>query len=98
MPEQGGNRLVPGSDYMGDALKLSNQALRASGESVQVFIQDFYEKIGSYTFNSITFVNGAHNHYGPEGLTGPDINNDSHESQGESIRTLRITTCGSHPS
>ncbi|GFT17904.1 hypothetical protein TNCV_4910691 [Trichonephila clavipes] len=29
-----GNRLVPGPDYMVDALKLPNQAPRASGESL----------------------------------------------------------------
>ncbi|GFT85866.1 hypothetical protein TNCV_3255201 [Trichonephila clavipes] len=35
MREKGGNRLVPGPDYMVDALKLSNQAPRVSGESLQ---------------------------------------------------------------
>ncbi|GFW72498.1 hypothetical protein TNCV_3797261 [Trichonephila clavipes] len=36
MREKGGNRLVPGPDYMvDDALKLPNQAPRVSGESLQ---------------------------------------------------------------
>ncbi|GFV97305.1 hypothetical protein TNCV_2038151 [Trichonephila clavipes] len=35
MREKGGKRLVPGPDYMVDALKLSNQAPRASGELLQ---------------------------------------------------------------
>ncbi|GFS55350.1 hypothetical protein TNCV_1626651 [Trichonephila clavipes] len=34
MREKGGNRLVPGPDYMVDALKLLNQAPRGSGESL----------------------------------------------------------------
>ncbi|GFU52884.1 hypothetical protein TNCV_1142031 [Trichonephila clavipes] len=33
--EKGSNRLVPGSDYMVDALKLPNQDHRGSGESLQ---------------------------------------------------------------
>ncbi|GFX59144.1 hypothetical protein TNCV_936591 [Trichonephila clavipes] len=32
MREKGGNRLVPGPDYRVDALKLSNQAPRVSGQ------------------------------------------------------------------
>ncbi|GFU73799.1 hypothetical protein TNCV_554271 [Trichonephila clavipes] len=32
MREKGGNRLVPGLDYMGDALKLPNQSPRGSGK------------------------------------------------------------------
>ncbi|GFX99991.1 hypothetical protein TNCV_260271 [Trichonephila clavipes] len=35
MREKGDNRLVPGPDYMVDALKLPNQAPRGSGESLQ---------------------------------------------------------------
>ncbi|GFV40468.1 hypothetical protein TNCV_4494251 [Trichonephila clavipes] len=35
MREKGRNRLVPGPDYMVDALKLPNQASRVSGESLQ---------------------------------------------------------------
>ncbi|GFW88449.1 hypothetical protein TNCV_3552191 [Trichonephila clavipes] len=35
MREKGGNCLVPGTDYMVDALKLYNQASRVSGESLQ---------------------------------------------------------------
>ncbi|GFX25142.1 hypothetical protein TNCV_2753171 [Trichonephila clavipes] len=35
MREKGGNRLVSGLDYMVDALKLSNQAPRVTGESLQ---------------------------------------------------------------
>ncbi|GFX91539.1 hypothetical protein TNCV_3681251 [Trichonephila clavipes] len=35
MREKGGNRLVPGPDYMVDAFKLPNQAPRGSGESLQ---------------------------------------------------------------
>ncbi|GFV22650.1 hypothetical protein TNCV_2078401 [Trichonephila clavipes] len=35
MREKGGNRLVPSSDYMVDALKLHNQVPRRSGESLQ---------------------------------------------------------------
>ncbi|GFW15587.1 hypothetical protein TNCV_4657262 [Trichonephila clavipes] len=38
MREKGGNRLVPGSDYMVDALKLSNQAPRVFGESLQTSV------------------------------------------------------------
>ncbi|GFW92580.1 uncharacterized protein TNCV_518971 [Trichonephila clavipes] len=38
MREKGCNRLVPGPDYMGDALKLSNQAPRVSGESLQMCV------------------------------------------------------------
>ncbi|GFU20816.1 hypothetical protein TNCV_5059501 [Trichonephila clavipes] len=38
MRDKGGNRLVPGLDYMVDALKLSNQAPRASGESLQTCV------------------------------------------------------------
>ncbi|GFU06697.1 hypothetical protein TNCV_4352861 [Trichonephila clavipes] len=37
MREKGGNRLVPGPDFMVDALKLPNQARRGSGESLQKF-------------------------------------------------------------
>ncbi|GFV10765.1 hypothetical protein TNCV_1756031 [Trichonephila clavipes] len=37
MREKGGNRLVPGPDYMVDALKLPNQAPRGSGESLLKF-------------------------------------------------------------
>ncbi|GFU98402.1 hypothetical protein TNCV_3652331 [Trichonephila clavipes] len=36
MPEKDGNHLVPGPDYMVDALKLSNQAPRVSEESKQM--------------------------------------------------------------
>ncbi|GFX62626.1 hypothetical protein TNCV_4867861 [Trichonephila clavipes] len=35
MREKGGDRLVPGSVYMLDVLKLPNQAPRGSGESLQ---------------------------------------------------------------
>ncbi|GFV52337.1 hypothetical protein TNCV_2664911 [Trichonephila clavipes] len=35
MREKGGNCLVPGSDYMVDALKLPNQAPTGCGESLQ---------------------------------------------------------------
>ncbi|GFW40485.1 hypothetical protein TNCV_1020421 [Trichonephila clavipes] len=35
MREKGGNCLVPGPDYVVDALKLPNQAPRVSGESLQ---------------------------------------------------------------
>ncbi|GFV85064.1 hypothetical protein TNCV_3320021 [Trichonephila clavipes] len=35
MREKGSNRLVPGPDYMVDALKFPNQAPRGSGESLQ---------------------------------------------------------------
>ncbi|GFT23433.1 hypothetical protein TNCV_2016901 [Trichonephila clavipes] len=35
MREKGDNRLVPGPDYMVDALKLPNHAPRVSGESLQ---------------------------------------------------------------
>ncbi|GFW28848.1 hypothetical protein TNCV_201711 [Trichonephila clavipes] len=35
MQEKGGNRLVPGLDYMVYALKFPNQAPRVSGESLQ---------------------------------------------------------------
>ncbi|GFW66492.1 hypothetical protein TNCV_3310111 [Trichonephila clavipes] len=35
MREKGGDRLVPGQDYMVEALKLPNQAPRGSGESLQ---------------------------------------------------------------
>ncbi|GFV33879.1 hypothetical protein TNCV_4754901 [Trichonephila clavipes] len=38
MREKGGNRLMLGPDYMLDALKLPNQALRASGESLQTYV------------------------------------------------------------
>ncbi|GFV76980.1 hypothetical protein TNCV_690501 [Trichonephila clavipes] len=38
MREIGGNRLVPGPDYMVHALKLSNQAPRVSGESLQTCV------------------------------------------------------------
>ncbi|GFX08779.1 hypothetical protein TNCV_4227991 [Trichonephila clavipes] len=38
MPEKGGNHLVPGPDYMADALKLLNQAPRVSGESLQTCV------------------------------------------------------------
>ncbi|GFT55534.1 uncharacterized protein TNCV_3320491 [Trichonephila clavipes] len=38
MREKGGNRLVPGPDYMVDALKLLNQAARVSGESLQACV------------------------------------------------------------
>ncbi|GFV64629.1 hypothetical protein TNCV_850781 [Trichonephila clavipes] len=36
--KKGGNRLVPGPDYMVDALKLPNQAPRVSGESLQTYM------------------------------------------------------------
>ncbi|GFT54718.1 hypothetical protein TNCV_5001021 [Trichonephila clavipes] len=35
MREKGGNHLVPGPDYMVNALKLPNQAPRGSGKSLQ---------------------------------------------------------------
>ncbi|GFV17303.1 hypothetical protein TNCV_1802051 [Trichonephila clavipes] len=35
MPEKGGNGLVPGPEYMVDALKLPNKASRGFGESLQ---------------------------------------------------------------
>ncbi|GFX99222.1 hypothetical protein TNCV_2494031 [Trichonephila clavipes] len=38
MREKGGNRLVPGPDYMVDASKLFNQAPRVSGESLQTCV------------------------------------------------------------
>ncbi|GFY10061.1 hypothetical protein TNCV_1946061 [Trichonephila clavipes] len=38
MREKGGKHLVPGVNYMVDALKLPNQALRVSGESLQTFV------------------------------------------------------------
>ncbi|GFV72865.1 hypothetical protein TNCV_1325761 [Trichonephila clavipes] len=38
MQEKGSNRLVPDSDYMVDALKLSNQAPRVSGESLHAYV------------------------------------------------------------
>ena len=38
MRENGGNRLVPGLDYMMDALKFPNQPLRVSGESQQICV------------------------------------------------------------
>ncbi|GFV91023.1 hypothetical protein TNCV_1249051 [Trichonephila clavipes] len=38
MREKGSNRLVPGPDYMEDALKLPNQAPRVSGESLQTSV------------------------------------------------------------
>ncbi|GFX62790.1 hypothetical protein TNCV_3351161 [Trichonephila clavipes] len=38
MREKGGNRLVPGTDCMVDALKLSNQPPRDSGESLQTCV------------------------------------------------------------
>ncbi|GFU21396.1 hypothetical protein TNCV_891401 [Trichonephila clavipes] len=36
--EKGGNRLVPGMDYMMDVLKLPNQAPTVSGESLQTCV------------------------------------------------------------
>ncbi|GFW97750.1 hypothetical protein TNCV_1425131 [Trichonephila clavipes] len=36
--KKGGNRLVRGPDYMVDALKLSNQAPRVSGELLQTCV------------------------------------------------------------
>ncbi|GFV05540.1 hypothetical protein TNCV_227511 [Trichonephila clavipes] len=36
MQEKGGNRLVPGPDYIVDALKFPNQAPRVSVKSLQV--------------------------------------------------------------
>ncbi|GFW99014.1 hypothetical protein TNCV_1782331 [Trichonephila clavipes] len=36
--EKGSNRLVPGPDYMVDALKLPNQAPRVSGESLLKYV------------------------------------------------------------
>ncbi|GFX79502.1 hypothetical protein TNCV_824911 [Trichonephila clavipes] len=38
MREKGGNPLVPGPDCMVDALKLPNQAVRVSGESLQLCV------------------------------------------------------------
>ncbi|GFX72649.1 hypothetical protein TNCV_4062451 [Trichonephila clavipes] len=38
MRGKGDNRLVPGPNYMVDALKLRNQAPRASGESLQKYV------------------------------------------------------------
>ncbi|GFW20096.1 hypothetical protein TNCV_2320371 [Trichonephila clavipes] len=35
MREKGGNRLVPSPNYMVDAIKLSNQPPRVSGESLR---------------------------------------------------------------
>ncbi|GFX87890.1 hypothetical protein TNCV_4373551 [Trichonephila clavipes] len=38
MREKGGNHLVPGLDYMVDALKLPNHAPRVSGELLQTCV------------------------------------------------------------
>ncbi|GFU45847.1 hypothetical protein TNCV_29351 [Trichonephila clavipes] len=38
MRNKGGDRLVPGPDYMVDALKLFNQAPRVSGKSLQTCV------------------------------------------------------------
>ncbi|GFW38032.1 hypothetical protein TNCV_834721 [Trichonephila clavipes] len=38
MREKGGNRSVPGLDYMVDALKLPNQAPGGYGESLQKYV------------------------------------------------------------
>ncbi|GFV49653.1 hypothetical protein TNCV_1959611 [Trichonephila clavipes] len=38
MREKGGNHLVPGVDYMVDALKLPNQAPRDYGELLQKYV------------------------------------------------------------
>ncbi|GFX83000.1 hypothetical protein TNCV_4938701 [Trichonephila clavipes] len=38
MREKGGNRLVPGLDYLVDVLNLPNQAHRVSGESLQTCV------------------------------------------------------------
>ncbi|GFW24041.1 hypothetical protein TNCV_4950851 [Trichonephila clavipes] len=38
MREKGGNRLVPGPDYMVDALKLPNKVPRVSDESLQTCV------------------------------------------------------------
>ncbi|GFY33661.1 hypothetical protein TNCV_4593731 [Trichonephila clavipes] len=38
MREKGGNGLVPGPNYMVDALNLPNQVLRVSGESLQTCV------------------------------------------------------------
>ncbi|GFU52511.1 hypothetical protein TNCV_2115081 [Trichonephila clavipes] len=38
MREKGGNRLMPGPDYMKDALKLPNQAPRVSGKSLNTCV------------------------------------------------------------
>ncbi|GFU65709.1 hypothetical protein TNCV_5058431 [Trichonephila clavipes] len=38
MQEKGGNCLMPDPDYMVDALKLSNQAPRVSGKSLQMCV------------------------------------------------------------
>ncbi|GFX12937.1 hypothetical protein TNCV_3659331 [Trichonephila clavipes] len=38
MQEKGSNRLVPGPEYMVDSLKLSNQAPRDPGESLQTCV------------------------------------------------------------
>ncbi|GFU42231.1 hypothetical protein TNCV_4554141 [Trichonephila clavipes] len=38
MPEKGFSHLVPGPDYMVDAIKLPNQATRVSGESLQTCV------------------------------------------------------------
>ncbi|GFV46375.1 hypothetical protein TNCV_3232641 [Trichonephila clavipes] len=38
MREKGGNRLVPCPEFMVDAVKLSNQAPRVSGESLQTCV------------------------------------------------------------
>ncbi|GFU69921.1 hypothetical protein TNCV_3967951 [Trichonephila clavipes] len=38
LQEKGGNHLVPGPEYMLDALKLPNQASRVSGQSLQTCV------------------------------------------------------------
>ncbi|GFS70634.1 hypothetical protein TNCV_520421 [Trichonephila clavipes] len=38
MQDKDNNRLMPGSDYMVDALKFPNQALEVSGESLQTCV------------------------------------------------------------
>ncbi|GFW26463.1 hypothetical protein TNCV_1164001 [Trichonephila clavipes] len=64
MQEKGGNRLVPGPDYMVDALKLPNQAPKVSGESLQTYLpwrcpdgtQHFCWPILSHQIRSRTFL------------------------------------------
>ncbi|GFX58159.1 hypothetical protein TNCV_4049171 [Trichonephila clavipes] len=62
MREKGGNRLVLGSNYMVDELKLPNQAPRVSDEPLQTCVA-WYEARKKSTFilklNSMLFLEGT---------------------------------------
>ncbi|GFY01687.1 hypothetical protein TNCV_2608701 [Trichonephila clavipes] len=59
MQAKGGNRLVPGPDYMVDALKLPNQAPRVSASNVLVVDSRYLNLVFGHTETAVTDLYGT---------------------------------------